>query len=123
MELLPIGSIVKTKLFDLNLMIIGYYPVTIMDEKKYRYLCCFDKIGIVRPNGKLRKNKEIYFINDSDIEDILFVGYQNTIFFEYQEWIESLEEKVFKDGEMSLEELYSKLLKFIADRKKEKNEK
>ena len=66
---LPIGSIVKLKSSNNEIMIIGYYSVEYNDKVEI-----YDYMGCVYPEGLLLKNNLISF-NHVDIESCLFKGY------------------------------------------------
>lgn len=70
-ELLPIGSVVLLKGGTKKLMITGIKP---MREDKPDVV--FDYIGVTYPEGYL-SNEYNFLFNHSEINDIIFRGYNN----------------------------------------------
>lgn len=71
---LPIGSIVLLKDDIVMRMIIGYLNKD--NEEIKEYVC------IPFPYG-LMSEKTLYYFNHSDIENILFIGYKNNKYEEF----------------------------------------
>ena len=70
-ELLPIGSVIKTKKDSVDpLMIIGYYPIEKATQKLYEYL------GTVYPRG-MGGGRKLVLLNEQDTNEVLFDGYKN----------------------------------------------
>lgn len=68
-DLLPVGSIVKTDLTKpISIMIIGYYPIDRNTSTCYQYA------GALYPSGLSESNRVLLF-NHNDIKKILFEGY------------------------------------------------
>lgn len=82
-ELLPIGSVVLLKNGTKKLMITGIKPVS--EDKPDKV---FDYIGVIYPEGFL-SNEYNFLFNHNDINDIIFVGYNNP---EREEFIRLVEE-------------------------------
>lgn len=82
-ELLPIGSVVLLKNGTKKLMITGIKPVS--EDKPDKV---FDYIGVIYPEGFL-SNEYNFLFNHNDINDIIFVGYNN---LEREEFIRLVEE-------------------------------
>lgn len=81
-ELLPVGSVVLLKGGIKKLLIIGIKQITKEElEKEYDY------IGVLYPEGFLG-NEALYVFDHSDINDIIFRGYDNA---EREEFLETLE--------------------------------
>lgn len=77
-EILPLGSVIKTKNSKINYTILGYLP---SDKGKiYDYFCIKGKTGLNRDIENLRQDKEYFYVNNSDIEDLLFLGYYDDNF-------------------------------------------
>ena len=68
-ELLPIGSIVLLEGAEKKLMIFGVGQT--LEENKD-----FDYIGVVYPEGNMGEGSQFLF-NHSDIEEIVFRGYED----------------------------------------------
>lgn len=90
-ELLPIGSVVLLKGGIKKIMITGIKPVSKDDddgtEQEYDY------IGVIYPEGYL--NDEFNFLfNHSDVNDVVFRGYENPKRVEFIEYME----EVYKKG-------------------------
>jgi hypothetical protein len=66
---LPIGSIVVSKDFkDKEFMICAYIDKNKkINDTNYDYACCLYPIGIT---------KECFFLKNSDVSEIVFIGYQ-----------------------------------------------
>lgn len=77
-ELLPIGSIVKLNNVDKELMIFGYYQQLKDFDKTAEY------IGVFYPVGHINPLYQIGF-QSSDIEKVVFRGYQNEEFESFKE--------------------------------------
>lgn len=86
-ELLPIGSVVALKGNIKKLMITGI-KIAKEDEPEIYY----DYMGVFFPEGYVGNNSNFLF-NHSDINDIVFRGYDNP---ERQSFIEFMEES-YKD--------------------------
>lgn len=69
-NLLPIGSVVLLKDATKKLMIIGILQVKPSENKIYDYL------AVPYPEGYLGSNNNFLF-NDTDINEIIFRGYEN----------------------------------------------
>ena len=68
-ELLPIGSIVLLEGAEKKLMIFGVGQTQLEENKD------FDYIGVVYPEGNMGEGSQFLF-NHSDIEEIVFRGYE-----------------------------------------------
>lgn len=69
-ELLPIGSIVLLEGAEKKLMIFGVCQTQLEENKD------FDYIGVVYPEGNMGEGSQFLF-NHSDIEEIVFRGYED----------------------------------------------
>lgn len=67
-ELLPIGSVVRVRDANKNMMIIGIAQID--GDEQYDYL------AVLYPEGYLTDD-QIYVFNHQDIEDISFLGFAN----------------------------------------------
>ena len=70
MEYLPIGTVVKTKLMDKTLMVYGR-----KQHSEYKN-ADFDYVAVLYPEGNINE-KFNFFFNQDDIENIIYMGYQN----------------------------------------------
>lgn len=70
-ELLPIGSVVLLQGGTKKLMIIGIKPVAAEKPNEV-----YDYIGVVYPEGFL-SNEHNFLFNHADINDVVFIGYNN----------------------------------------------
>ncbi len=69
-ELLPVGSVVSVDdNKNIDVMIVGYYPV---DGKKKE---CYQYLGVVYPSGTTRENDFMYMFNHADVRKVIFEGY------------------------------------------------
>lgn len=69
-KLLPIGSIVLLEGAEKKLMIFGVGQTQLEENKD------FDYIGVVYPEGNMGEGSQFLF-NHSDIEEIVFRGYED----------------------------------------------
>lgn len=69
-ELLPIGSIVLLEGAEKKLMIFGVGQTQLEENKD------FDYIGVVYPEGNMGEGSQFLF-NHSDIEEVIFRGYED----------------------------------------------
>ena len=104
-ELLPIGSVVLVKGVLKKVMIIGFFPETDFKNPS-------DYLGII-----LDKSNPPVLFNHSDINNILFIGYQTHESIAYQ--------KLLKDSKELAQSSNSELEAILEVRKKylEKKEK
>ena len=82
-DILPLGSIVQLK-NKKKLMIIGYYQAVDEKGKEYDYICCLPTIGITKEKKELKINTDIFYINNEDIETILFIGCSDEDYKKYK---------------------------------------
>jgi len=68
-NILPIGSVVLLKNADKRVMVIGYYPTILEDEKEitYDYLACLFPEGVIDSNNSMMFNHE-------DADKIFYYG-------------------------------------------------
>ncbi len=93
---LPIGSIVKLKNNDNEIMIAGYYSVEYNDMVEI-----YDYLGCLYPEGLLLKNDFISF-NHDDIANCVFKGFENEKFV-------AMKKKFLNDGIEEISEENSSL--------------
>ena len=93
---LPIGSIVKLKNNDNEIMIAGYYSVEYNDMVEI-----YDYLGCLYPEGLLLKNDFISF-NHDDIANCVFKGFENEKFV-------AMKKKILNDGIEEISEENSSL--------------
>ncbi|HFR3425709.1 TPA: DUF4176 domain-containing protein [Streptococcus suis] len=84
---LPIGSVVRLKNLDRDLMIVGLFPV-VEKEGEQRY---FDYTATYLPIGSVHQDNA--FFNKEDIEEVIFIGY---IEINFQQLLANYEEMVEK---------------------------
>ena len=72
LETLPLGSVVKLKELETEIMIVGQYPITLSDDSVSHL---FEYIGTSLPIGIMGSNT-LYF-NKSDVEETIFIGYKS----------------------------------------------
>lgn len=70
-ELLPIGSVVRLREGEKNLMIIGVFQTNPKTNHSFDYL------SVIYPEGYLGKGSLILF-QHSDIEEVIFVGHRDS---------------------------------------------
>ena len=112
-QILPIGSIVKLKNDDKNKIIVGYCSNDIEDDIKLYS-------GVEYPIGlrkKLKLNSNYFLFNQEDIEEVLFVGHQDSEYLEYSKIIMKItlykEKKIKYDSKTLLQDLLREDLKII----------
>lgn len=88
-KLLPLGSIIKVKGSEKEIMITGFYQIQVADSNQE----IFDYIGCLWPEGIVDTDQNLFF-NNVDIDKVLFKGFVNE------------EEDVFKE---KLEQVASKI--------------
>lgn len=71
--ILPLGSVVKLKNGKINIMVISRTPLSSQNGTigYFDYGACLYPRGMVTP--------EVVFFNQEDIEEILFVGYRDSL--------------------------------------------
>ena len=98
-ELLPIGSVVLLKGGIKKIMVTGIKPVSKDDDGTEQE---YDYIGVIYPEGYL--NDEFNFLfNHSDVNDVVFRGYENPERVEFIEYMEEVLKRYYK-GETTLAE-------------------
>ena len=77
-SLLPIGTIIKVYNSDRKYIILGTFCN--VDNKLFTYYCCMYPYGIIIDNGEINEKIEKYdiYINQDDIEQIIFLGNVNS---------------------------------------------
>lgn len=91
-ELLPIGSVVLLKGGIKKIMVTGIKPVSKDDDGTEQE---YDYIGVIYPEGYL--NDEFNFLfNHSDVNDVVFRGYENPERVEFIEYMEEVYKKGFE---------------------------
>ena len=76
-KFLSIGSIVKLKKIDFDIMIIGFCVKAKDEEKIYDYLGCMYPVGLISKD-------EYLFFNHDDIDRVIYLGYTNELDKEYK---------------------------------------
>ena len=96
-NMLPIGSIIRTEGAERKLMVIGRVVTTEENDMIYDY------VGVPYPEG-INDSDKLYFVNRDQIEELLFIGFQDQEALIYQsEVLDNLKE--LKIGENGLEEV------------------
>lgn len=83
-DLLPVGSIVELS-NKKRYMIIGYNPDKPNEKNSHDYVACLPKLGLIREMANSHLNIDYFYINKKDIEKVLFIGYNDIQFdnFDY----------------------------------------
>lgn len=76
-NMLPIGSVVRPEGAERKLMIVGRIITT--EEKDMIY----DYVGVPYPEG-VGASDQMYFFNRDQIEELLFIGFQDSEALEFQ---------------------------------------
>ena len=90
-NLLPIGSVIMLKGGVKKLMITGIKVSTEDQPEKF-----YDYIGVFYPEGYIGA-QSCFLFNHDDINDVVFKGYNNP---EREDFIEFLENEIYKESEM-----------------------
>ena len=93
-HLLPIGSVVRLKDSEANVMVAGYLPT---GDARPGYV--WDYSGFKFPLGYV-DNEEIYCFDEDQIELIIALGYQDIEQFAFARSLEAVAEAA-KDGKLS----------------------
>ena len=114
-DLLPVGSIVELK-DKKRKMIIGYLPSKPNDKEFYDYICCNSKIGIRKPKEELKEKVDYTYLNQDEIERVIYIGCQDKEFDLYKMVHAKIKDKLLEarkeNKELTneeLEEMYSKV--------------
>lgn len=77
-NLLPIGSVIKLYNNDNKYIILGTFCK--IENKMFTYYCCLYPYGLIIDNGAINNKIEKYemYINQNDIEEIIFLGNVNS---------------------------------------------
>lgn len=81
-KMLPIGSVVLLKNGIRKLMVIGVKPVRPEEPEKI-----YDYLGVLYPEGYIG-GKSCFLFNHSDINDVIFRGYENPERVQFIEFLE-----------------------------------
>ena len=95
-QLLPIGSIIRLKGAERNLMIYGVMQ-TQDDPEDPRE---FDYVGVIYPEGHIGQQMQFLF-DHQDIEEIVFRGYEDEERTAFLEKLQSFYVQKDEDGEAS----------------------
>ena len=82
-DILPIGTIVELKNNE-RFMIIGYNQASDDKGKEYDYICCLPIIGLIREKENIKLNTDYFYINNEDIDKVLYIGYSDEEFKKYK---------------------------------------
>jgi len=99
-KFLPIGSVVRLKKDHRLIMITGYLPQNGVGQKMYDYSGC------LFPNGM---STEALLFDRSQIDNVLFLGYQTNLSRRYMKVLE--ESKAKLDKNIPLEEVIKDIKK------------
>ena len=72
-KFLPLGTVCLLKDAKKKIMVIGYLPMSI-DENKEEKL--YDYMGCIYPEGIISTDKSLLF-NHQDIEKVFYIGYKD----------------------------------------------
>lgn len=108
---LPIGSIVKLKNNDNEIMIAGYYSVEYNDMVEI-----YDYLGCLYPEGLLLKNDFISF-NHDDIANCVFKGFENEKFVAMKKKFlnDSIEEISEENSSLDIKKNSDDILEIVED--------
>lgn len=91
-DLLPVGSLIKLK-SNKKLMIIGYLPNKLEEDKSFDYICS-NEYGLIVQKDKLIKDKHYFYVDKNEIDEILYIGYHDENFEHLKNIIFLLENKL-----------------------------
>ncbi len=80
-EYLPLGSVVTLKEGDKKLMICGRIQREVITKKVYDYCACLYPEGMI-------DSKSVYLFNHEDIQNIYYVGLQDSEEFAFRHQME-----------------------------------
>lgn len=89
-NLLPVGSVVLLKNGMKKIMIVGIKPIKNDDTQE-----TFDYIGVLYPEGFI-SNEINFLFNHTDINDVIFRGYENPERDEFINMLEDAYQKTLK---------------------------
>ncbi len=89
-NLLPVGSVVLLKDATKKLMIIGILQLKSSEKKIYDYL------SVPYPEGYIGENNNFLFDHE-DINDVIFMGYENPERESFMKVMETLQDKIWDD--------------------------
>lgn len=100
---LPLGTVVKAAGEEVPVMIVGYGLMNSEDETTYDYAAVIFPVGLL-------PDKMVLF-NENQIEDIIFIGYQNVRSLKYRQKVSDYIKKIKENGnqEEALKELLDSL--------------
>lgn len=94
---LPIGSVVRLKNRDKDIMITGYYSVEYSND-----LEIYDYSGCIYPEGLMIKSGNCSF-NERDISKILFKGYETEEYRKLTNGLNEIDEEVLNIDNKNIE--------------------
>lgn len=94
-DLLPVGSKIVLN-NGRKLMIMGYLPSKPNDKFQYDYICCRGMYGIIWKKDKLVFDEHYFYVNNSDIDKVLFIGYSDDDFDLFDHSVEQLKSELKK---------------------------
>ena len=126
-ELLPIGSIIRLN-NQKDYMIIGFCPSTLHSDVIYDYIVC-NPSGISKKKEDMTEGTDFFFIKKEDIENVLFIGFQDQEFDIYKDIITNIVDKL-KENQKTKQKLTNDDVKLLCsnilsemNRREVKNEK
>lgn len=94
---LPIGSVVRLKNRDKEIMITGYYSVEYSSD-----LEIYDYSGCIYPEGLMIKSGSCSF-NERDISEILFKGYETEEYKKLTNGLNEIDDEVLNIDNKNIE--------------------
>ncbi len=88
---LPIGSVIELKYSKKLALIAGYYPNDDIKNMQ-EYIVTYFPNGL--NNRKNIMNKNYSFVNNEDIENVVFLGYQNNSYIFYSKLLKEAKDKI-----------------------------
>ena len=123
-DLLPVGSIVTLN-NNKKVLIIGYSPYTVNDEKKYDYVCCSTS-GLTKNYNLIKPDKDLYYIFKTDIKRVMFIGYSDSEFDMFADFLDTFKNNIeSKDNlnEDEMKKIFSDTLSNFYEKVRKKNDK
>lgn len=84
---MPVGSVITLKNGTKKIMICGRLQERDSDHQVFDYCACYYPEGILNP-------EELFLFNNSDIDQVYFVGFQDGDEFAFREFLHTEKQKL-----------------------------
>lgn len=86
-DFMPIGSVITLKNGTKKIMICGRLQERESDQQIFDYCACYYPEGILNP-------EELFLFNNTDIDQVYFVGLQDGEEFAFREFLQNEKQKL-----------------------------